>query len=172
MDVMESPAFGGAAVDDDIESPAMAAAVAALRDSSATESAAVAALARLLTAREAALTEKLTAGGSAIAAAPQDAAVRWYFANLVHAPPNWFQATVYFATRNLYWLGISESVEPYPQSSTALYAFFGNVIYSVSVAMVCEPSFMLGRLIDKPFGRSIGRPSAGSTAHRIHWAHS
>ena len=98
MDVMESPAFGGAAVDDDIESPAMAAAVAALRDSSATESAAVAALARLLTAREAALTEKLTAGGSAIAAAPQDAAVRWYFANLVHAPPNWFQATVYFAT--------------------------------------------------------------------------
>ena len=45
------------------------------------------------------------------------------------------QATVYFATRNLYWLGISESVQPYPQSSTALYAFFGNVIYSVSVAI-------------------------------------
>jgi hypothetical protein len=54
---MESPASGG-----DMESPTMAAATA-LRDSSATESAAAEALARLLTAREPALTEKLTAGG-------------------------------------------------------------------------------------------------------------
>ena len=53
---MESPASGG-----DMESPTMAAATA-LRDSSATESAAEA-LARMLTAREPALTDKLTAGG-------------------------------------------------------------------------------------------------------------
>ena len=66
MGAAGSPAPGG-----DMGVPAMVAATA-LRDSSATESAAAEALARLLTAREPALTEKLTAGGSAIAA-PQDA---------------------------------------------------------------------------------------------------
>ena len=39
-------------------------------------------------------------------------------------------ATLCFAVQSLFWRGVAGSVRLYPPSSTSLYAFFGNVIYS------------------------------------------
>ena len=39
-------------------------------------------------------------------------------------------STLCFAMGSLFWRGVAGSVRLYPPSSTSLYAFFGNVIYS------------------------------------------